>query len=770
MMFVLAQAWGLLPLAVFAGLVRSGRKTGASWTDAFLGAMPLWAAFAWGMSNVLGIWGAMTTMGLRAGWGTAVLAVFALDRWSTVAWFRSDVTSISMLRDRKVDWLESLLFAGSGLLVALALLTAVFAAPSTVDVLNYHLPRQVMWLQQGSLDHFLTVNDRQLMMPPLAEVIGLQFLALTGDDRWVNLPQWFCYAGLIIAVVSTLRVLEAGRRAVAAGAWLTACLPMTYVEASGAKNDLMGAMWIALLLREVAQAGKAFGPPRLITAIRSGLIVGLALLTKSTAFLYTPVLVVCGLLTWARRGRTPFVRASIAAVLACLLMVAPFFIRNIAWYGSPLGVHRIEDGGQQQNAAITPAIVASNLLRGGAQQLAMPWEGWNSLLDRGVRAVHRGLGISPDDPRSTCWGASFEIIYAPDLETHASAPVHFLLIIAGVSLVCVMGFARECRWLAWSCIAMAVFYVIVLKWQPWALRLQQPVFVVGVVLIAAMSRRLASSMQAPVLGGISVLSFIVWWPSREVTARPLWSAPSVLCTGREAMLYRYLPLLRQRDETMLDILKEAGARNILVWSVHDIPYPLMKRVAAELPGAHFYGAPAGDAAIKPDAILQLGVLRPAALYYVFEDGSRFRLTGDVFADGVYLPETMVAERGWTRRLPAFAGWSKQEGFRLRDASPDSSGHPAVWRELGANGAVIDFDARTSTMTLTATVAQAPGIPVFLVIFNNGIEMGRVELVPGAPVQAFDIRLRCEPGANRLEIRGGAERAPLKFTRLQINDL
>ena len=77
--------------------------------------------------------------------------------------------------------------------VALWLLAGVaagLAPPNTPDVLSYHLPRQLLWLEQGGVQHFATGSDRLLMMSPLAEMIQVHALVLAGGDWGANVPQW----------------------------------------------------------------------------------------------------------------------------------------------------------------------------------------------------------------------------------------------------------------------------------------------------------------------------------------------------------------------------------------------------------------------------------------------------------------------------------------------------------------------------------------------------------------------------------------------------
>jgi hypothetical protein len=199
----LQNLWGALPLAAYAGLVAGQARRGRAGPEALLRAAVLWATGTWVLSNALSLIDALRPMPLRAAW--ALLAVAALaDGFRARAPWRFP---------RPEGTGERTAALGLGALLLVALATALLAPPVTVDVLNYHLPRQLMWLQQGSLAPYATVNDRELMMPPLAEVAGLQWLALTGDDYWANLPQWFAYALLPLAVIRTARALGLSRGA-----------------------------------------------------------------------------------------------------------------------------------------------------------------------------------------------------------------------------------------------------------------------------------------------------------------------------------------------------------------------------------------------------------------------------------------------------------------------------------------------------------------------------------------------------------------------------
>ena len=791
-MTLLGELWGLLPLAAYGGLVAGRRAQGDDWIGAWLRAAIFWAAGVWVLANVLGLFGALRPAPLRIAWvGLAGAGV----AWGGRAWLKkvgrvavpSGLSAVALAKVEasregrvpnapshpplagSVGPFEWTVAAAVGALLLLALVTAVLAPPVTVDVLSYHLPRQLMWLQQGSLEHFVTLSERELLMPPLAEVIGLQFLALTGGDHWANLPQWFAYALLPLAMWRTVRTLGVARGPAALAAWLAVCLPMAWHEASNGKNDLQGAVWIALLLWQVARARAAATPPSRAGALRAGATLALALLTKSTAFIFAPPLLLAGWLAWRRAGGTAAAnRAAALAALAAVLLAAPFFARNLAWYGAPLGVQHAEDGGEQTNAAVTPAIIASNALRAAASHLAGPWSGWNAAVDRAVRAAHGWLGVPVDDPRSTLWILKFSVEWWPRAEMVAGAPWHLLLLGAAVLGAALWRGARDWRWLAAAVAAMALLYCAVVRWQLWGARLQLPGFVTGCVLAAGLMGALPPRWRGAALWTAAALGLLAWWPARETSARPLWTPPTLLETPRAMNSYRYHPEFMARDLALAGLVRAVGVHEVEVVALHDIAYPLMRRLQEAIPGVHFYGAPAADAAHDPPAIVVLRLGAPCALFQSLADGARYRLVGVGAGDGLYLPEARVRALGWERRLPAFAGWTLDENLPLTVDEPVVPTAPVSHRVMTAAVARVFFPGWSGRARIAGTVGTTTA-GLWLDLSVNGGAAARVELAaPGA--HDFELSLPCLPGPNTLELRRPPGPGPtLDFFRLTIDD-
>ncbi len=756
-----AQGWALLPLVVGAALFRWRARQGRDALAALLEAAAAWVAVVWVGANLLSVCDGFRPAVLRGTWALA-------GAGAAVALWRTRSARLRWPRIEGVaEWSLVLLV---GALLGVTLVRALASPPNTVDVLNYHLPRQLMWLQHGNLAPWPTVNDRQLMMPPLAEVIGAQFLGLTGGDYWANLPQWAAYAGLAVAIALLVRRLGGSRAAAGVAALLGLLLPMAYHEATNAKNDLLSAFWIVAGTAELARWREAR-----FTATRSAaawlmLPFTLAWLTKSTAMLFVPPVLVAGLWAWMRRTAwREQVRVFAPAALLALVLVAPFHARNLAWYGSPLGRHRAEDGGALAMETFAPSALASNALRHASLHLVSPSGTWNERWEQWIRRAHDGLGISLADPRTTLWNLPFELSYAPDNETTAGAPVHFLF---GLPLLLWLALAARgspARWLAAATLAGAALFCVALKWQPWATRLELPLFALGVAAVvaagAAWSRGVAQRWGTAALVG----AWAAWLPGADTSARPLGHAPSVLSVSREFNQYRFNLPRAQRDAALADLLVRSGARHISIYSVHDTPYVLMRRLQGAIPGVEFSG---GVTPVRApcDALTMLVIGAPLPLYAEWDGRQVGRLVGTGFGDGIYLPEARVRELGWWNRLPEMGGWARQEGLPRSGWAMPGWG-PGVARWMPSGQGQIDYLSAGRRLQLRVALrrvkAERPRLE--LAFASEGKEFAVIDAGTEESVE-FTVSVPSNLGVNRVVLRDNdAARGGYVFTRLQFND-
>ena len=197
----------------------------------------IWVAVGLTGAEFLGWFHALTALGVTVLWGLGIALLLLLFRfqrsWRLPRW--------SAPRD-PAQWTA---FGILVVLVALVMIRALASAPNAPDVLNYHLPRQLMWAQQGSLQHFFTPNDRLLMMPPLAEVLQLHLMLLSGgSDAGAALPQAIAYSVGVVLASLLVRELRGRVSAQWTGALLFATIPMAYHQASSSNNDLLLAVLV----------------------------------------------------------------------------------------------------------------------------------------------------------------------------------------------------------------------------------------------------------------------------------------------------------------------------------------------------------------------------------------------------------------------------------------------------------------------------------------------------------------------------------------------
>lgn len=443
---------------------------------------------------------------LLLGWGGAFLLA-----WHLVGAPRGRPFPTLLFRD---GWTLALA-AAVGALVLAALLSSLWAPPMAWDGMVYHLPRQVRWLRQGSLEHFPTHVLAQLWHPPLGEILQAPLLLLTGQDHLLSLPSWGALVLSLLAASLMARELGAGLQ----GQWFAALLfvtvPAAYLQASDVKNDLLASLWsgilgwLALRILKGELSGSKAG-------VLVGCSLGLAILTKGTLYLLAlPLLLFILAGTMVREGKRSW-KPLVWIVGLALLLNTGHYLRNWSLFGSPLGPAEVRTLFRSQT--LEPAALASGLLRHLSLHLGTPNAAANRFFTRIVVETHRHLGISPSDPRTTWPGVEYPgVFYEPADYNRAGAPVH-LLFFAGMLLLWIpfrKETSREFFLLFVACAAGFLLYASVMKWSPTAGRFHLPVLLVlsgmmGAFYSRPRLRRLLSLLAAVLL--LSLVTPFRWNP------------------------------------------------------------------------------------------------------------------------------------------------------------------------------------------------------------------------------------------------------------------
>src|SRR5271157_176497 len=472
-----------------------------------------------------------------------VLSPFQLVNrtWLAIGWCLLAIAGAAYVRRQPraaagrftVGPFEAAIWLAAGAIAALVAVTAWLAPPNTFDALAYHMPRIVYWAQAGSVGFFPTVYLSQISAPPLSEFLMLDTYVLSGGDRFVNLVSCLAFAGCIVGVSAIARTAGLGSRGQALAALFCATLPSAILQASGAKNDCMTALWLVCLVYFALQADLPF----------LGLSLGLALATKGTAYLFAPPLVAAALLVRPLRGRRQWIAAALCMLGGALLVNGPQYARNLRFSGSPLGYDAPFANGlfRWRNAEFGLKRTASNALRHLSEQLGSGNPRWNRGVYEATLEAHTRLGIDPQSPDSPAWS-----VYGPPVNTRHEANANnrwrLLLLAMAAGWAGFAAWRKRGRWWLVYAAALAAAFLLFcayLRWQPYAARLFLPLFVLGAPLAAAALERVRPAwLLLPVC---LFLADTARLPALENWTRPLRGPNNLFLIPRDRAYFTDIP-------------------------------------------------------------------------------------------------------------------------------------------------------------------------------------------------------------------------------------
>lgn len=284
--------------------------------------------------ELLSVFNALSSMAIAVFWLLTSIALLVwglrikrlLRGWERVKQAARDLS--------RVDWLLLSLFGAASTIL---LLVTLVSPPNNYDSLMYHLARVAHWAQNGSLGHFVTANEQQLYMPPLAEMAILNLRLVWGNDLLAGLVQWFSMLGSVAGVSLMVGLMGHSRKYqwVAGGAAFA--IPMGILQSTSTQNDYVAAFF-AVCLAALVLKSKVDPERDASTWAWIGLATGLGVLTKGTFVVYAaPFLVWYFLPLPGKKQRWGWVARGLGIVLLMGLVNLGHWSRNMATYGGILG-------------------------------------------------------------------------------------------------------------------------------------------------------------------------------------------------------------------------------------------------------------------------------------------------------------------------------------------------------------------------------------------------------------------------------------------------
>lgn len=578
-----------LLLTVFGGLMAALHGEGIR--DRFLRALVLFGVALVVITESLGALDAVRRGPLILCWSTVVLIALVLAIRQR---FRFAPTTLN------ADPVVLICSAGIVAILTLTAVTAAFSPPNSADAMAYHMPRVVYWAEESSVRFFPTQYFNQIMLQPLAEYMMLLTYVLSGGDRLINFVQWFASLASIVAVSSAARMLGAEKRGQAIAALFCATLPAGILASSGAKNDYWLAMWLVAAIYFALRFAKSH---RLTDALFLGAALGLAVLTKATAYLFAPWPLAAIFLARAGKSRRRLAAGALIAVAAGLALNGPQYVRNYGLSGSILGFDSAQGDGffRWRNETFGWKETVSNMLRNLSEQLGARGATWNEGVYHFVLQAHQRLGIDVNDPGTTWRGSSFGPPQNANHEANAPNRWHLAIMLA-IWCVLILRLLRR-RERHRPLYALALFcafaaFCAYLKWQPFMARLLLPLFVLSAPL-AGVIGGIGGHTGGPVRRWLAPLVQLLIClfllsnarlPLLENWVRPLKGPRSVLHTPRSAQYFADMNQWNNQASywKAVDLLagSNCGVVGIDITNLQ-LEYPLQALLRERKPGTRF---------------------------------------------------------------------------------------------------------------------------------------------------------------------------------------
>lgn len=568
----------ILPFAGFLLLIAVFRQGGSGRRGAVVHASVVFGLHVVLLTELLSLPGMITKTNLAIGWLLLDLSLALICLGPKKRLLAKSEIPPSTKSD-ELKWTDRLLLAGSGLVGLLSLTVTLIAPPNHGDVMSYHLPRIVMWLQNRSVAFYPTNDGRQLHQPPGAEYAMMHLHALASGDRFVGLIQWagFVLSALVVSLI--VERLGGGKRLQIIAAAFCLTMPQSIVMAPSGKNDCVVGFLIAAFVYYLIMFSQKEEGKYLVAA---GVSAGMALLTKGTAYFFLPPLCLVLVAKWRWSGWRRKSAYLALALAAAALINSPQWGRNAMLIGSPVGSDN-EWGTKYAIEPIGPRTTYASVLKNLAVHLGTPVTVLNQWIESGIVRLVALSGTNVNDPGTNWWRGRFYLPSRPGLDSYAGNPWHLMMIFLTILFLLLARDRRELPWeLSLGLILAFVFFCAVLRWQGNISRFHIPLFVVWAApVVIVLGRKLNPNFL--VLTLLLLLAPAYWRAVSLQRQSMLPGSPNNIFTESRMHLYfAHYPQLRDPYLKAVDAVKESGCRRIaFVSELDEFEYPIIAGLGGE---------------------------------------------------------------------------------------------------------------------------------------------------------------------------------------------
>lgn len=380
------------------------------------------------------------------------------------------------------------------LLFLIALLVQGLIYPTNNwDSLTYHMSRVMYWIGNESVNHFPTHILRHLYQPPFTEYLIMNINLLNGNDYFSNSVQWLFLVFSILPFWLILSFFKVSRFLKLTGVFVLITIPSLELQASTTKNDIVCGFFI---LTTLYFAIKSYYNSNIKYFTLLGISIGLGILTKGTAYLFIfPILLLLLLFIIHKILRTKETKIILYGLLTISVLITiniGHYYRNYQINKNILNIDETE-AKMYSNEKMNVKFLASNILKNIGLHLGYPIYQES---DKLIKKLHNEFKIDINNPETNYSGMNYQV--SQDLITHEDGVCNtthiILLFVASLFLIInlVIHFKKfhEIALVFLILIIQAVLFSGFLKWQPWHTRLHIPLFMLSVIFIILLAKKI----------------------------------------------------------------------------------------------------------------------------------------------------------------------------------------------------------------------------------------------------------------------------------------